>query len=173
MRDLRKIQKLFCKPPAPIPSLQHGIFHLWVHIENGDQNINMLISEPRAILLTVAKEHSPAGCALKLLKQGAEFWYSLSFSCPFFFFLFPALFYNYIYLKLNFKGSVPKAVRCNFWWILKLYKTAHISPHEEQLVLRAEERERDWLYPSCQLCKNPIIINENLLFSLGTGKKKK
>lgn len=67
MRNLGEIQKLLCKPPAPLPSLQHGIFHLWLHIESGDQNINMLISEPRAIFLTVAKEHSPTGSALKLL----------------------------------------------------------------------------------------------------------
>lgn len=67
MRDLGKIQKLFCEPLAPIPSLQHGIFRLWVHTEGGDQNIYMLISEPRAIFLTIAKEHSPTDCALELL----------------------------------------------------------------------------------------------------------
>lgn len=33
--------------------------HLWLHAESGGQNINMLISEPWAIFLTVGREHSP------------------------------------------------------------------------------------------------------------------
>lgn len=60
------------KTPCAIPLLPFflcsmGFCHLWFHIESSDQNINMLISEPWAIFLTVAKEHSPTGCALKLL----------------------------------------------------------------------------------------------------------